>query len=133
VPRNWLKLFEQEVPWSAEAKYLGIHSKRRLTWKAHLNAMENKAMQPFASLYSSLKCRTLNKKLKTHLYKSFIRPILLHGTPVWGYAATSNMKKLQVIQGKIFRSIYDGDRYTSISNTSTHIELGVRILNEEIK
>jgi hypothetical protein len=44
VPRNRLKLFEQETPWSAEAKYMGIHLVRRLTWKAHIKDIENKAM-----------------------------------------------------------------------------------------
>jgi hypothetical protein len=41
------------------------------------------------------------------------------------------MKKLQVIQNKIFRSVYDVD--VSTSNAWIHIDLGVRILTEEIK
>jgi hypothetical protein len=36
VPRNRIKLFEQEIPWSAEAKYLGIRLEISLTWKAQL-------------------------------------------------------------------------------------------------
>jgi Icc-related predicted phosphoesterase len=38
---------------------------------------------------------------------------------------------LKVIQNIILRSIYDGGTYTS--NTSFHVALGVRALNEEIK
>jgi hypothetical protein len=41
------------------------------------------------------------------------------------------MKKLQVIQNKIIRVIYNRGRYTS--NKSIHIALGARTLNEEIK
>jgi hypothetical protein len=41
------------------------------------------------------------------------------------------MKKLQVIETKIIRSIYDRNRYAP--NTSMHITLGVTTLNEEIK
>jgi hypothetical protein len=93
--------------------------------------MENKAVRRFVALYFIFKRRTLDRKLKTRLNKSLIRPILVYGTPVWGYTAASNMKKLQVIQNKIIRSIYDRDRYTS--NTSIHLELGVRSLNEEIR
>jgi hypothetical protein len=31
LPINRLKLLEQEIPWSPEAKYLGMHLERRLT------------------------------------------------------------------------------------------------------
>jgi hypothetical protein len=40
-------VFEQESPWSAEAKYLGMHLERRLTWKAQIKAMENKKWNAF--------------------------------------------------------------------------------------
>lgn len=88
-------------------------------------------MQRFVALQSIFKCRTLNRKFKTHLDKTLIRPILLYGAPVWGYGATSSMLKLHVIPNKIIRSIYDRDRYTS--NISIYIELDARSLNEEIK
>jgi hypothetical protein len=42
VPRNRIKLFEQEIPWSAEAKYLGRHFERILTWEAQLKLWEIK-------------------------------------------------------------------------------------------
>jgi hypothetical protein len=73
----------------------------------------------------------LNRKIKTHLYKSLILPILLYGASARGYAAKSTTQKLQVIQNKILWSIYDEDIYTS--NTSIHIELGVGFLNDVIK
>jgi hypothetical protein len=97
----------------------GIHFGRSLTRKAHIKAMENKAVQRFVALYSIVKSPTLNRKIKTHLYKSVIRPIPLYGAPAWGCAAISNMKKLKVIQNKILRSICDGDRCTS-NNITPH-------------
>jgi hypothetical protein len=36
VPRNRLELFEQEIPSSAEAKYLGIHPESSFTLEAHI-------------------------------------------------------------------------------------------------
>jgi hypothetical protein len=81
-------------------KYLGIHLERNLTWKAHIKTVGNKTMQHFVALHFNFKCPTLNRKLKTRLYKSLLRPILLPEVPVWGYAATSNMKKLEVVQNK---------------------------------
>jgi hypothetical protein len=50
--RNRLKLFQQEIPCSAEAKYLGTHLERNLILKAYVKTMENKAIQRFADLYS---------------------------------------------------------------------------------
>jgi hypothetical protein len=100
---------------------LGTHLERRLTWKAHLKASKNKAMQHFVALYSIFKSRILNRKMKTHLYKSLICHILLYGASAWGYAGKSTMQKLQVVQNKILRSIYDEVRYTS--NTTIHTEL----------
>jgi hypothetical protein len=93
--------------------------------------MENKTTQSFVGLNSIFKSRTLNRKLKTNLYKSLIRPILLCGAPAWGCAVTSSMKKLQAIRNKSIWSIYDGDRYAS--NTSICTALDVRALNEEVK
>jgi hypothetical protein len=131
VHRNRPELFDQEIPWSAEAKYMGMHLERSLTWKVHITATEIKAMQRFVEFHSIFKCRTLNRKSKTHLYKSVILAILLHGDLAWGYAATNNMKKLIFVQNKMIRSIYEGDRYTS--DTSIHIAPNVRTLNDEIK
>jgi hypothetical protein len=82
------------------------HNSKNLAWKAYIKAMKNTAMRRLVVLSSIFKCRTLRRKLKTHLYRSLIRPILLYGAPAWGYEATNNMKNLQVIVNKIIRSIY---------------------------
>jgi hypothetical protein len=47
-----LKLFNQNIQWSAGAKYLGTHLERSLTGKSRIKAMENKAVQRFEALYS---------------------------------------------------------------------------------
>jgi hypothetical protein len=44
VARNRLKLFDQEIAWLAEAKYLGIDLERNLTWKAYVKTVENKVI-----------------------------------------------------------------------------------------
>jgi hypothetical protein len=54
--RRRLKLFEQEIARSAEAKHLGMHLERSLmTGKAQIKPMENKALQRFVLLYSIFK------------------------------------------------------------------------------
>jgi cyclopropane fatty-acyl-phospholipid synthase-like methyltransferase len=54
--RRRLKLFEQEIARSTEAKHLGMHLERSLkTWKAQMKAKENKALQRFVLIYSIFK------------------------------------------------------------------------------
>jgi hypothetical protein len=81
-----------------------------LTRNMHIKAMTTKAIQRFLALYSILKYQTPNSKMKTHLYKSLIRPFFLHGATAWGYASNNNMKKPQTIQNKILKIICGGDR-----------------------
>jgi hypothetical protein len=80
------------------SKIFGHTAEKKLDMEAHVKGIKNKAIQRFVAFYFIFRCRILNTKLKTHLYKSLIRPILLYGAPAWGYGATSNMKMLQVIQ-----------------------------------
>ncbi|GFU90283.1 hypothetical protein TNCV_2717411 [Trichonephila clavipes] len=42
---------------------------------------------------------------KLLLYTAVLRPILTYGSPVWGYAADSNIKTLEVAQNSIIRNI----------------------------
>jgi hypothetical protein len=114
VPRNRLKLFEQEIPWSAEAKYLGIHLKTSFTWKAHISILEQ-----YSFLYLSA--------------SSLIRPIPLYGALAWGYAARSTVKKLQVIQNTILLCICDRRRCAKLRHRirqydkSITVALGITI------
>ncbi|GFX52297.1 putative RNA-directed DNA polymerase from transposon X-element, partial [Trichonephila clavipes] len=49
---------------------------------------------------------------KLLLYTAVLRPILTYGSPVWGYAADSNIKILEVAQNSLIRNIVKADRYT---------------------
>ncbi|GFX02348.1 hypothetical protein TNCV_2285161 [Trichonephila clavipes] len=45
----------------------------------------------------------LSLENKVILYKQILRPVTTYGSPVWGAAATTHMKKIQEIQNKILR------------------------------
>ncbi|GFW79405.1 transposable element Tc3 transposase [Trichonephila clavipes] len=45
----------------------------------------------------------LSLENKVILYKQILRPVITYGSPVWGAAAATHMKKIQVIQNKILR------------------------------
>ncbi|GFV09186.1 RNA-directed DNA polymerase from mobile element jockey [Trichonephila clavipes] len=61
---------------------------------------------------------------KLLLYTAVLRPILTYGSPVWGYAADSNIKILEVAQNSLIRNIVKADRYTR----NTKIYEDVKIL-----
>lgn len=104
ILRHRSKIFEEKISWSAEAKYLGHKSWWFLTWKTHMKAMMCKVRQRFLAPCSFLKCRTLNRKMKTHLCKSLLRAVLPQGAPAWGYAAKSSMNTF-VVLSEVLRTI----------------------------
>ncbi|GFX24179.1 RNA-directed DNA polymerase from mobile element jockey [Trichonephila clavipes] len=48
---------------------------------------------------------------KVLLYTAVLRPILSYGCPVWGYAAKSNLKILEISQNKTIRMIVHANMY----------------------
>jgi hypothetical protein len=95
--------------WSESIKYLGVILDRKLTFKHHINYSINKAS---AACFSSLYC-ILNRNShvsidsKLRIYKSYIRPILTYGCPVFSNAALCHSNKLQLFQNKILRMIHN--------------------------
>ena len=47
----------------------------------------------------------LSTENKLKIYKTIIKPIWTYGIPLWGTAAMSHINKIEVIQGKILRTI----------------------------
>ncbi|GFW47040.1 hypothetical protein TNCV_3486521 [Trichonephila clavipes] len=45
---------------------------------------------------------------KVLLYTAVLRPILSYGCPIWGYAANTNIKILEIAQNSIIRCIQCG-------------------------
>ncbi|GFT33904.1 RNA-directed DNA polymerase from mobile element jockey [Trichonephila clavipes] len=60
---------------------------------------------------------------KLLLYTAVLRPILTYGSPVWGYAADSNIKIVEVAQNSLIRNIVKADRYTRNSKIYEDIKI----------
>ncbi|GFW09640.1 uncharacterized protein TNCV_1750971 [Trichonephila clavipes] len=48
---------------------------------------------------------------KVLLYTAVMRPILAYASPVWGYAAKTNINKLDTLQNSLIRMIVKATRY----------------------
>ncbi|GFW53014.1 RNA-directed DNA polymerase from mobile element jockey [Trichonephila clavipes] len=63
----------------------------------------------------------LSQENKVILYKRILRPVITYGSPVWGAAAATHMKKIQVIQNKILRVMTNAPWY--VRNDVIHNDL----------
>ncbi|GFV65384.1 RNA-directed DNA polymerase from mobile element jockey [Trichonephila clavipes] len=90
--------------WVPVVKYLGLHIDSRLTFKKHIDYLSEKFWGRISLAISLIGRRSpLSLENKVILYKQILRPVITHGPPVWGAAAVTHMKKIQVMQNKILR------------------------------
>ncbi|GFX40433.1 probable RNA-directed DNA polymerase from transposon BS [Trichonephila clavipes] len=99
-------LYSTKLRWSQTTKYLGIIFDKTLTWKPHILYERDKFRIALKKLYPLI-CRNSNMYLynKVLLYTAVLRPILSYGCPIWGYAANTNIKILEIAQNSIIRCI----------------------------
>ena len=102
-----------QIPQADEAKYLGVHLDRRLTWKKHIIIKRKQKSQMLRKMYWLLSRKLkLSIKNKILLYKEcIIKPVWIYRLQLWGAAANSNIEIVQRYQSKILRIIVDASRY----------------------
>ena len=125
-------LNDLQLPQADEAKYLGIHLDRRLTWRKHIFRKRKQLGLKLRQLYWIIGRRSqLSVQSKLLLYKAILKPIWTYGISLWGTASNSNLEILQRFQNKVLREIVDAPWY--VPNTVLHKDLSVSTVREEIK
>lgn len=118
----------EQVQHVNHAKYLGVTLDKKLTWNLHIEATRRRAMARLAQLYPLLNPKSFIKKSTAlHIYKATILPLLCYASPAWSGAITSNIKKLQIVQNKVLKSINHFPMYTKITNI--HMGFKIPMLN----
>ncbi|GFW58799.1 RNA-directed DNA polymerase from mobile element jockey [Trichonephila clavipes] len=121
-PPFQLTLFDDNIQWVSVVKYLGLHIDSRLTFKKHIDSLAEKLWGRIHLAISFVGRRSpLSLENKVILYKQILRPVITYGSPVWGAAATTHMKKIQVIQNKILRVMTNAPWY--VRNDVIHNDL----------
>ncbi|GFT93815.1 RNA-directed DNA polymerase from mobile element jockey [Trichonephila clavipes] len=106
-------LYSTHLQWSQSTKYLGLTSDKKLTWKQHIIQTRDKFQWALRAFFPLIGWNSvLNMYNKLLLYTTVLRPILTYGSPVWGYAADSNIKVIEVAQNSLIRNIVKADRHT---------------------
>ncbi|GFW03458.1 probable RNA-directed DNA polymerase from transposon BS [Trichonephila clavipes] len=117
-------LYSTPLQWSQSTKYLGLILDKNLTWKHPILHARDKFRHALRLIYPLI-CRNSEMDMynKVLLYTAVLRPIISYGCPVWGYAAKTNIKILEVAQNSIIRTITKAHRYTRNSNIYKALKL----------
>jgi exonuclease III len=125
-------LYNHHLPQAEDAKYLGMHFDRRLTWRKHVFTKRKQL---------GLKLTTLNWLLgrnsklsldnKLLVYKTILKPIWTYGIQLWGTCSQSNIEILERYQSKVLRMITNAPWY--VPNDVIRNDLGMTTIKEEIK
>lgn len=121
-----LKIYDKPVHFICKTKYLGLVFDRFLNWKNHFTYVKQKYLNALNKIAFVINSKDLSTSNKCLLYKTVLRPIITYACNIWGYAAKSNIEKLQVLQSKTLRKASKLPWY--VSNKTIHNSLGVEPL-----
>lgn len=97
----------------AEYKYLGLWFTNNLQWSKHIDVITNKALRKLFFLRRSLKLATPSVRFLA--YQSIICPMLEYAMPIWDPYTKTNISKLERIQKKVVRYIYNSYGRSSVT------------------
>lgn len=108
LPQTQITTANHAVPWTDEAKYLGLTLDPKLKFDKHVTGSLTKCDKLTKMLYPLI-CRRsrLSSHNKILIYKLIFRPTLTYGFPAWHSCAQSRHMKLQVRQNKLLKMMLD--------------------------
>lgn len=121
-----------QLPQANDAKYLGMHLDRRLTWQKHIFTKRKQLGLKLSQMYWIIGRKSqLSLENKILLYKAILKPVWTYGIQLWGTASDSNIAILQRFQNKVFRMIVDAPYY--VPNSVIQHDIPVTSVSAEIK
>ncbi|GBN65883.1 RNA-directed DNA polymerase from mobile element jockey [Araneus ventricosus] len=99
-----LHLFDEQLTWEPQVKYLGLILDNKLAFRQHTKYNSDKFWNKVHLIIPLIGRRTcLSLSNKVLLFKQVLRPILTYAAQIWGLSAKSHRKKIQILQNKILR------------------------------
>lgn len=106
-----IKIDNQELEKVFAVKYLGLIIDESISWEKHLHRITDKILAMIPVIY---KCRTyLNDKTKYLIYNTFFLTHFRYLIPIWGTCYTTSFEKMQILQNKILKIIFNYNILTS--------------------
>lgn len=104
-----------------QEKYLGLILDSGLTWKAHIDYIKPKITSLTGALRNVV--HLLPKPIRINIYNALVKPHLEYLIEVWGTAAITNIKLLQVSQNKVIKVLFHYDYLTPTKKLYTETKL----------
>ena len=123
-----VKLNNHVIPRVETTRFLGVIVDSRLTWKYHINEIENKIAKNIGIIYRL--SFYLPKTVLRILYCSLILPYFSYCNVVWANTYQSHLKKLCSLQNKIIRIISTTNNRPSTDKNSLFHSLKLLKLND---
>lgn len=97
-------------------KYLGLTLDPKLTYKDHILYIINKCNILIRTLYPFInRTSALNIENKMLIFKLIFHGVLLYAAPFWATSANCHIKRLQTLQNKLLKLIFNLPRsYSTI-------------------
>lgn len=131
LPDNTLNITNIDIPWTSEMKYLGMTFDKHLTFTTNTNLTCNKVDTVIRCLYPYINRNSaIENKVKIHLYKTYIRPILTYASPVTYNMSKTNKLKLVRKQTNILRMLLDVSWEDFVSNKKLEQRANLPNLND---
>ena len=132
VPQRCISFNNQEIKWETKVKYLGVILDQKLTFKEHISYIISKSNVLIKSLYPFInKSSSLNKENKMLIFKSIFHAVIFYAAPIWAKSAKCHLKKLQVLQNKLLKLIFNKPRLFSTARLHHIAEIDVVITKIE--
>ena len=95
---------------SPQVKYLGLIVDEKLNWHQHINELE-KTLVKTVKAFRLIK-NWLPKKLKLQIYYAYIHSKIKYGITLYGTACKAFLNKIQVLQNRTIKILFNLDHYT---------------------
>ncbi len=91
-------------------KYLGTYLDDQLNWKAHINYLSQKLTKILCA-FKVIK-KLIPKQYRYQLYYAYHYFQICYGIETCGIATKSNLNKIQILQNKIIKVLFNEDWLT---------------------
>nr|CAH7713322.1 unnamed protein product [Callosobruchus chinensis] len=103
----------------SKIKYLGLVVDDKLSWTQHINKINDKIVAMISIIF---KCRNyLTKRTKGMIYNAFFVSHFRYLLPVWGTCSKTNFDKVQILQNKVLKVLYNYERLTNSNKLYTEL------------
>lgn len=117
LPNPDLKLYNQNLPYVDNIKFLGVHWDPKLTFQKHLSELYKSCQKPLALLRSITSHKWgADQKILKMIYNTQIRSRLDYGSIVFMSASRTNLQKIESIPNDALRTITGAFKTTPIKS-----------------